>query len=316
MYYRRLRRPSKPAIFAMLMVASAGLAILPRSFLSSLRNTTQLAALPQYAVTRAGRGLSQSADGLAAEPVPAVRHAEVLREKQAIENENIALQEQIRSLQTRCEQLQKIRRRPDFPENGRLIPARVVGWDAVPGRDSLVLLNRPSAKVRRGDWVASRIAIQAGSDEGIHDEFRVLAQSTLIGWIEQTAPYVSRVVLLSDRYSNRVWRVHIASVGRGDQRPRFVPRGDDYADFALEGIGEGRMRILDIDARFIEEGLIRVGDVVTTDGHDPKLPLAMVIGDIIELQQIKKQPLLYHATVAHRFDPADLSEVLVVDVSQ
>lgn len=316
MYHRRFRKPSKPTIFAMLMLAAVVVSLLPRDFFGSARDLTQLVALPGAAVTQAANRVSDSAKALSAEPVPAQKFQETLQAKQATENENIALRQQIMQLQNTVAGLQQLRSRSQFPSDGRLIPARVVGWDAVPGRDSLMLLKGRS-DIRDGSWVASRFPVRAGSEDGVRDELRVLARETLIGWIEQSAPFTSRVVLLSDRYTNRVWRVHIAAVGRKDRETEFVAPapGQDPADFALEGIGNGQMRILDINASYIKQGLIQVGDVITTDGHDPKLPLAMVIGDIVELQPVKKQPLLYHAIVKHRCDPKDMSEVFIVDVS-
>ena len=195
-----------------------------------------------------------------------------------------------------------------------MIPARVVGWDAVSGRDSLSLLKGRSSDVRQGDWVASYLDVQAGTESGVRDDLRVLARQTLVGWIEQSAPYVSRMVLLSDAHSKRKWRVNIVAMNRPNQQDTFVADGTEHADFALEGIGKGQMRVLDVNARYITEGQIRIGDVVTTDGSDPKLPLAMVIGDIVDLKKIKEQPLLYHAIVQHRCPPKDLTEVLVVDI--
>ncbi len=314
MYYRRIRKPSKPTIFAMLMALSVGLALLPRDFFSPFRNVTQLIAVPQYGVTAAARSVSHSARDLRSASVPQAKHEKTLAAKQAFENENLSLRQQLFQLQELVGELQRVRSRPQFPSNGCLIPARIVGWDAVPGRDSLVLLKDRRPDVRQGDWITSRLALNCGSEDGIRDDLRVLARETLIGWIDQAAPYVSRAVLLSDPYSRRKWYVHIASVGREGRSPAFVMDRGQPVDFALEGIGNGKMRILDVNARFIDEGMIRLGDVVTTDGRDPKLPLPMVVGEIVELQQIKKQPLLYHAIVKHRCDPKDLSEVFIVDI--
>lgn len=319
MHHRRFRKPSKPTIFAMLMVLSAGMALLPRDFFSPFRNLTQLVAVPQYGATAAARHISKSAKDLRSPPISQAKHAEALAARKALENENVALLRKLHRLQEMVADLQQLRSRPQFPANGRLIPARVVGWDAVPERDSMVLMKKSRPEVRQGDWITSRLAIESGQQDGLHenmDDMRLLARETLIGWIEQTGAYFSRAVLLSDAYSRRKWYVHIASVGREGRGPSFVMHNGQPADFALEGIGKGRMRILDINARFINEGLIRPGDVVTTDGRDPKLPLPMVVGEIVEFEQIKNQPLLYHAIVKHRCDPKDISDVYIVDMPQ
>jgi cell shape-determining protein MreC len=319
MYHRRFRKPSKPAIFVMLMLASGVLALLPRDFLAPLRHMTQLAAIGQYGVSGAAKSITQSAKGLRAEPVPAARHAETEAARKAAENENVALRCELERLREINHQLEQVRNRPQFPSEGRLIPAQVVGWDALPGRDSITLLKGRRPEVKQGDWVASRLAVQAGSHDGASDDLRVLsiealAGQTLIGWVEQASTYASRVVLLSDRYTHRKWYVHIVSMGRPGRENAYVMENGRPTDFALEGIGDGKMRILDVNARFINDGLIRVGDFVTTDGRDPKLPLTMVIGEIVKLDKLSKHPLLYHAIVEHRCNVKDLSQVFIVNI--
>lgn len=316
MYPRRLRRLTRSHAFAIMMVAAAGYLLMPRDFLAPARDMTQLIALPQTAATRVAEAVAGSAQAISHPPVPAEEHEKLLHEQQAAENENIALRQQVIQLQAIVGDLQHIRGREGFPGNAQLIPARVVAWDAVPDRESLLVTKSRSPEVRRGDWVASRLAVQAGSQDGLQEGLAVLARESLLGWVEQTAPYVSRVVLLSDRYSNRVIRVYVAAVGRKGREPQYVLHDGTPAEFALRGIGNGKMKILDINARFIDEDLIRVGDVVTTDGHDPAMPLTMVIGEIESIERIRNQPLLCEAVVKHRCDPGDLSRVYIVDLAQ
>lgn len=317
MSHRRLRKPSTPAIFAMLMLASAVMITLPRDFFGSTRNMTQLVALPGWAVTQAADRVAESAKSLGAQPVPAEKHAETVRMNKSLENENVALARQVMAQQDLIAGLQGLRNRPQFPSQARLIPARVVGRDAVPGRDSMMVFKGRS-EVQKGDWVASRLAVQAGSNDGVQENFRVLARETLLGWVEHTAPYTSRVVLLSDRHANRAWRVHVAARRNGQEKHGFVrhiQNESHLAEFALEGIGDGKMS-MEMEARYVTEGRIQVGDVVTTDGQDANLPLAMVIGDIVDLQPIPKKPLLYNVIVKHRCDPKDLGEVFIIDASR
>jgi hypothetical protein len=97
-----------------------------------------------------------------------------------------------------------------------------------------MLLKGRSATVNPGDWVASRVAVQAGSHQGVRDDLRVLGRETLIGWVEQTAPYLSRVVLLSDKFSNRVWRVHVAARRTGQKSYDFVRHLEDPGRWARQ----------------------------------------------------------------------------------
>ncbi|MCL2330092.1 MAG: hypothetical protein FWC56_02195 [Phycisphaerae bacterium] len=313
MYQRRFRKPSKPVIFALLMVGSLVLALMPRDFLAPLRQATQLAGVAQYGATSVTRGVTQSAKTLLAEPVPADEHAKTETARVAAENENIVLRGQVQQLQTMVDELRNVRNRSQFPSGGRLVSARVVGWDTAAGRDSLALFKPTSRNVRKDDWVASSLLVDASNKDIACDE-RVLARETLIGWVEQPTSMASRVVLLSDRYSHRKWTVHVAKVGRPDRQNEFVMEEGRPVGFALEGIGGGKMRMTDIPAQYVKNGIIRVNDVVTTDGRDPKLPLSMVIGEIESLEPIKKQPLLYNAIVKHRCDPKELADVLIVNI--
>lgn len=220
-------------------------------------------------------------------------------------------------LQATTDELRRIRGEPGFPEGGVIVPGQVIAWDAVPGRESLVLKGR-GAKV--GDWVTSHLAVKAGQQDGVQEKQAVLARETLIGWIEQASPYMSRVVLLSDPVASKARLVHIATQ-RAGQQTAFVAdvTGRRPADFALAGLGNGRMKVMDIDARYVNENLIKVGDLVISDDRDQRLPMSLVIGEIVELRQVRgksQKPLLYEAVVKHRLDPKSIGEVYIVNMGR
>jgi len=315
MPYRRFHMPSKPTIFAMLMLASAVLLVVPADVLGPARNMTQLIALPQWALQRATHKATEPIKALTREPLTAEQQGQMLHDKQGLENENVALRQQIEALKRAVEELALLRRQ-GFPEAGVLIPAPVVALDAAPRRDSLLLGKGQLKGIRREDWVASRLFVQVGEQDGVRRQLAVLARESLIGWVEQTTPLTSRVVLLSDAYASRPMRVYLAHFDAAARRHLQVTAEGRVAPFALHGIGGGKMIVADIDRTFIDAGVIAVGDLVTSDPHDPKLPLAMVVGEIIELRQNEDKPLFYDAVVRHRYDPKALSRVLIVDLSR
>ena len=307
--------PSKPTIFAMLMLASAMLLVVPADLLRPARNMTQLIALPQWALHRATHKATEPIKALTRQPATAEQQAQMLHDKQGLENENVALRQQIEALKLSVQELTLLRRQ-GFPEAGVLIPAPVVALDAAPRRDSLLLGKGQLKGVKRQDWVTSRLFVQVGEQDGVRRQLAVLARESLIGWVEQTTPLTSRVVLLSDAYASRPMRVHFVHFDASARRYLQVKAEGRVAPFALRGIGGGKMIVADIDRTFIADGVVAVGDLVTSDPNDPKLPRAMVVGEIIELHQNEDKPLFYDAVVRHRHDPKALSQVYIVDLSR
>ena len=299
----------------MLMAGSIICLALPRDWLLPAREMTQLIALPQYAVNRAADRATDPVQTVRRRTVPADEHARLTERLQNLENELATLRLQGIQQEAMLEELTGVRHLPGFPADGLLIPASVVAPDAAPGRESLLVSKGRRHKVQPGDWVTSWLDVTAGAADGVHRDLAVLARQTLIGWVEQVSSHTSRVVLLSDPAANKAWRVHVAQA----DTCQFVADLKDHrkpADFALRGIGRGQMRIADIDARFVDSKTIRLGDLVTWDERDPRLPLALVIGEITDLRQDPQQPLLYEATLRHRHDPKQLDQVLIVDLSR
>ena len=76
------------------------------------------------------------------------------------------------------------------------------------------------------------------------------------------------------------------------------------------------MIIRDIPRLLVETGQVRAGDLVTSVPDDTRLPIAVVIGPIEDLRPNRDNPVCFNAVVRHMVDPASLSEVLIVDLSQ
>jgi cell shape-determining protein MreC len=306
----RHRKLTPPQIFGLLMLASALFVVLPAHWLRPAGNMTQLMALPQGVMNGAGQQIDDGIKRLRTEPVAAAEYEKVVNEKLAAETETASLRQRVGELEATVQSLTRLHQR-GFPTGGTLIPARVIATDAA-GRDSLLLGKADLKNVKSGDWVASRMMVQAGAQDGVREQLAVIGNECLIGYIESTGPLAARVVLLSDRAANKAMRVRI--VPRDRKRPNLTSNSK-YVNFALEGAGQGRMRITDIPREYIDTGRLKAGDLITTDPNNPRLPLAMVVGEIKELTHVKDKPVFYQAIVTPLSDPKRLSQVFVVDLS-
>jgi len=319
-YFDHLRHPTRSTVFAVLMAGSALVLLLPGDLLRPARHMTELIAVPQWAVHQAARTAAQSVRAWSRPKASAEHIQRLVDEKNLLENENVALRDRIASLEQTVQELTLLRE-TGVAEQGTLIPAPVVATDAAPGRDTLLVGKGKLAGAKREDWVASRLLVRAGTSDGVRTGAAVLGRQCLLGWVEQTGPFTSRVVLLSDAYTHRLLRVRIAHLtpSPDDPRtfqPRFVTLGDHVAEFVLRGAGGGRMIINDIPHDFMDAGVVAAGDLVLSDPRDPKLGQSLVVGKITEVRHNKDKPLLYDAFVEPRFDPKSLSQVLIVDRSR
>jgi cell shape-determining protein MreC len=170
----------------------------------------------------------------------------------------------------------------------------VVAEDLLSWRDSRLIDAGTLRGIRRGAPVATRwFTVDVGAEQGAADGMAVLAGEVLIGWVEQAGTHTARVRLLTDPTT----RMSVA-VGRFDGPDfRRVPVGADV-EFWLEADERGRLRIVDVDHRYVEgEDGIRSGDRVVTLADDPQLPVSMTIGVVTESKPDPENPLLYTLTV-------------------
>lgn len=312
------QRPSKQTTFAVMMVASAVLLLLPWDILGAAKSLSQLAAVPQAVVSGASHGLAEPLRNLGMPVLSAEKHAELVARREALESENFSLTLHIAELQAQINELTRIRKQ-GFPPDGKLVPAKVIAADALASRGSLLLSKGSVSGVKAGDWILSRRFVDAGWEDGVRKGSSVLARESLIGWVEETEAFTARVVLLSDNVSRRVTKVHIERYDAAKDARLVAMLDGRPASFALQGAGGGLMKIPEIDSRWVDQKMIRVGDVVMSSPDDARLPVAMAIGDIISLERVrddKKKPLFYTAHVKHRYDPRMLGQVFIADFSR
>ena len=284
------QRPSKQTTFAVMMVASAVLLLLPWDILGAAKSLSQLAAVPQAVVSGASHGLAEPLRNLGMPVLSAEKHAELVARREALESENFSLTLHIAELQAQINELTRIRKQ-GFPPDGKLVPAKVIAADALASRGSLLLSKGSVSGVKAGDWILSRRFVDAGWEDGVRKGSSVLARESLIGWVEETEAFTARVVLLSDNVS-RVKSPH--------------QRYDAAKDARLVAMLDGRPASLLKERRRADEdsGSFSPGgsenDPGRRRGHvspdDARLPVAMPLGTSsagTSPRRQEKKPLLH-----------------------
>ena len=244
-----------------------------------------------------------------AQPVPSPEeYNRLAREREALRHEVTALAGVVSQLQQQVQAVAGFQKR-GLLGAARLIPARVVSADAVAWRESIQIDRGADDGVRTGDWVVScAFPSSSGESTRLDDAVQALLSQTLLGQVAETAPLTSRAVLLSDPYSQAGLRVRIARIERG----RLVGP-DSY--FMLQGVGRGRMAVREVDARLLAGDQVRESDLVVSSPGDPRLPIAMVIGEVDRIDRHPKNPLLHDLTIRPRLDLRAVRQVYVVSTA-
>ncbi|MBI4719537.1 MAG: rod shape-determining protein MreC [Planctomycetes bacterium] len=291
-----------------LVALALALMFVPRRWLGPLVSVMQVLHPLQRTAEDAADSLARAVQG---EPpaVAAGEHAEVLREKTALEHRLAALtlhaaklEDEVRVLTaTRVWEVDGKR----IGARGQLIPARMLGRDLLPWRDSRALDAGSLKGVASGAAVVSNLlTLDRGQNDGLSDGMAVLLAETLVGTVEQVGVGTSRVRLLSD--VNVQMKVRIGRYRDGT----FTPL-DRY--FWLAGRGRGLMQVRDVDRRDVDAGHLAVGDTVLADPATARLPVPMAIGKVKTIEPDRDKPLLAVLTVQSAVDAETLDRVYVYD---
>ncbi len=290
----RLRLPSRNVVFAFLMILSAALMVVPSRWTGGLKCARQLVAPFQdgmYVLTVGP--LSPRSDTRAR--ISAKEHHELLTKLKAAQNQIISLNLLLRELEAERPTigliLQKLSDR-SATRNGRVVPARVIAADSAAWRDTLLLDKGRRNGVSREQWVASRRLLDAGIKDGVRKGMVTLAREFLLGRIDELTPYSSRLVLLSDQDSREpVWVGRVeAETFRIAGPVELVRQGKPWAEpgqevaFVLAGEGNGRMVISGVHEDYVNSDVIQVGDLVVSAGTSASLPIAMVVGHVVKIE--------------------------------
>jgi cell shape-determining protein MreC len=305
MRFRPRRKLTKRSIFALLLAGSCLALLLPRSFTGKLLHVVQLgtplAARTSQAIDATGELLTgQDA------PVPASEYQSLTMRLAALEHQLAAQSARVQQLEAENRVLTGIRER-GLGQRGRLIPARAVATDPLDWRESRWITQGTRRGVRDGLAVTSaKFSTALGTEEGARDGLAVLASEHLIGVVHQAGAYASKVRLLSDPATQM--RVVI---GRpGEDGFALLP-----ASFWLVGAGRGRIEVRDVDRRYIDDGQVRVGDVVLSPPDEPGLPAALMIGAITQIQPDRDNGLLRVLEVTPPIDLSAIRQVYIVDTA-
>ena len=308
--------PTRLRLFWLLMGLSTLTLFLPRNYTDWLRAPTQLLVPGQNAVWAVTAEVARVAGGA---EKPALDADQAL----AIQDENDRLAQHVLMLNSLVQQLQQERavlrrlRENDSLGRYRLIPARLVAWDIMAWRDSVIIDQGRAKNVVRNDWITTRRFLDVGQKNGVpaSDGLAVLAAEHLIGRVELVRDFTSRVRLFTDRTKPHE-HVRIQFARREGDRLTY-PVGEKFPDqsvFPLEGVaGSDEMQVTQVKREFWDNGLIREDDLVVSSSNEPNLPGSLVIGRVLGVSRDPPDyPLLCRVRVGWPFDWASVRQVYIV----
>lgn len=282
---------------AALITLALVLALLPRGWTAWVRGVVQpIAWLQQGASigTRSGQRAIRSAAGRAP---TAEQHREMAARNQELARQLGHQSVRIQSLMALVDDLTGLRGQLDDAST-RVIIASIIGYDALPRRDALMLNVGARRGVAAGDWVAA--GRSRGENEPAASGRTLLSGQWLIGVVEEVHPFTCRVQLATDRYF-RPQEVRVAAVGADGSltlggRPSL-----------LEGLGSGRMLIRHAVADYRASGHLLI---LVSAGA--RLPGTMAIGRIVSSRAVADAPKHFDLTAEPIGDVRQLGRVFVI----
>jgi len=204
----------------------------------------------------------------------------------------------------------------------RLIPARIVGSDALPYGRTRALNVGSTQGAERGGYVTTRW-LSTDRSKALPEDLMTIAElpeelaatsaAVLVGQVVHTSAYTARCLLVTDRnfrINARIRRII------DESKPRTVTRTDGDAqeielteennvpiDVTAAGDGRGGLLVSDVYAY----DNVREGDWLVTVADDPLLPSEVHIGTVSEIRPSPERRGLF---VSLRIVPAvDLDEL-------
>lgn len=308
-------RPSKRAVFVLLMLASGLTLALPPRWTDQLKHVVQLLVFAQHPLRQAALRATNAVSNLDADPAL----GRLVRERQALQNALVSRHAEIDRLRAEIGRLSAIRERV-VPPHLPLLRATIVADDIVASRD-IVFTNRGGSRnVRRGDWVASGFFVDQGSLGGATPGQAVLAAETLVGRVDTVSPFISRVRLLTDPDAKLV-EVRIGRFVEGDGGTAGRLDEVDYV-CSLAGRGGGEMVIAYVPADLVgiddpddaenDKKRIRIGDSVFTAPGQIRIPVPMVVGRVARFESDPQKRLVYNVIVEPLVRPHQLDDVYII----
>jgi cell shape-determining protein MreC len=295
-----LRRPSKPTVFAILMVGAALVALLPVPWTGCSGGVMQPLGWLAWAFSSSTRQARETAEDLTG-PSPTREELEKLHR----DNEELAWklghqQVEIAKLEQQVSDLSGLRDQLNgLP--AKIIFASVVAGDAAPRRETLTISKGRRDGVRPGDWVAA--GVRPAQRDPAATGRDLLLRQWLIGRVADVQPYLSRVQLATDAQfgTERAWAAKV--LADGTWQVADSPCG-------LEGLGDGRMRVREASEDYLATG----HTVVLVPLAHPR-PTALAIGRIVASETLKTG-LHYDLEVEPWGNPRTLWCVYVISLAR
>ncbi len=275
--------------------------VLPASWAARLRGVIQT-MLPFQRTSRAVVDAVAPPGGDVPQAITSEQYRQLLDDRARLEHTVAALHLRVAELEGDNAVLLATRT-SGLGAGGKLIEATLLAEDPAAWRRSVLLDRGAHGGVAAGAAVMSKkFVLDRGLEAGLADHDAVLLGEVLIGVIEQTHTFGSRVRLLSDPATQIEVRL-----GRGTEE------GFDAAPgaFWLTGAGGGEMVIRDVVKADVDAGRIRVGDVVLARPVETVLPAAMTIGHVERIDPDLKNPLLVILRIRAGVDVNTLRRVYV-----
>lgn len=293
-------RLTKPAAFAILMIATALLALLPVRW-TGCTDGLMLPVSPITWVFSGGTRRARSAvDGLAAPPSTRDDFERLRRQNERLARQVGQQQILIADMEQVVADLSGLRDQLADPRV-RIVFAAVMAGDASPARETLFISKGARHGVAVGDWVAA--GVPAAERDPAATGRELLLQQWLVGVISEAHPYLSRVQLTTDPQ----FGTQLAGVAK--------PLTDGTWEVAerscgLVGLGNGRMRIDRAAVDYRAAGYT----IVLAPLSQPQ-PLALAVGRIIGSQRLETG-VHYNFEVEPWADARELSHVYVISCSE
>jgi cell shape-determining protein MreC len=210
----------------------------------------------------------------------------------------------------------------------KLIPARIVGSDALPYGQTRVVNAGESQGARRGARVTTRW-ISTDRSKALPESLMTIAElpdqlaeicgAVLVGQVTHTSAYTARCVLITDRnfrINGRIRRI----IDKG--KPRTITRTDGDAqevelteennvpiDVTAVGDGRGGLTVSDVYAY----DNVRKGDWLVTAGDESFVPTEIQIGTVTEVRAApERKGLFVSLRIAPAVDLDALRDVYIV----
>ena len=190
---------------------------------------------------------------------------------------------------------------------GRLISVLVIGRDSLAWRHSILLDEGLRRGVRTGQKVITSHFVDVGRARGVDVGMSVLAGEALLGEVVEASSRAARVRLLGDVES----RMAVVTARVTDNDAEVLD-----ARFWMTGSQDGRMIIHEVDHTYLDDGRIRLGDLVLTDGRGGSLPISVAVGTIVQMDQLHQNRLLYNLVVEPAVSPESVQQAYVVNMAE